>query len=162
MKKAAFLALALASLFGSASAQDAVAAPGAAAAGPAPASVTFLDSKLFDNMLSKELASNKETVEVTITGKMSLNSIPARVDTWITAVGENGELTLRPTDAALKPKFLIGLIPIVYSFIKQNNAERTFDPAKKYNASIIYHVDRNGDSLIDKIVFVRKKDEKAK
>lgn len=154
MKKAAILALALAALSTGACAQDAKDAKEAAP----PASVTFLDSKLFDNMLSKELGANKETVEVTITGKMSLNSIPARVDTWITAVGENGELTLRPQDSSLKPKFIIGLIPIVYSFIKQQNIERTFEPAKKYNASIIYHVDRNGDSLIDKIVFVRKKE----
>ena len=153
-KKTAILALALATLSAGACAQDAKDAKEQAP----PASVTFLDSKLFDNMLSKELGANKETVEVTITGKMSLNSIPARVDTWITAVGENGELTLRPQDSSLKPKFIIGLIPIVYSFIKQQNIERTFDPAKKYNASIIYHVDRNGDSLIDKIVFVRKKE----
>ena len=150
-KKTAILALALAAFSAGAGAQDAKeAAP--------PASVTFLDSKLFDNMLSKELGANKEVVEVTITGKMSLNSIPARVDTWITAVGENGELTLKPQDPTLRPKFILGLIPIVYSFIKQQNIERTFDPAKKYNASIIYHVDRNGESLIDKIVFVRKKE----
>lgn len=150
-KKTAILALALAAFSAGACAQDAKeAAP--------PASVTFLDSKLFDNMLSKELGANKDIVEVTITGKMSLNSIPPRVDTWITAVGENGELTLKPQDPTLRPKFIIGLIPIVYSFIKQQNFERTFDPAKKYNASIIYHVDRNGESLIDKIVFVRKKE----
>ncbi|MES2322581.1 MAG: hypothetical protein V4633_10000 [Pseudomonadota bacterium] len=152
-KKTAILALALSAMAASACAQ----VQDVKEAAP-PASVTFLDSKLFDNMLSKELGANKETVEVTITGKMSLNSIPARVDTWITAVGENGELTLRPQDPALKPKFILGLIPIVYSFIKQQNIERTFEPAKKYNASIIYHVDRNGESLIDKIVFVRKKE----
>jgi len=152
-KKTAILALALSTMAASACAQ----VQDVKETAP-PASVTFLDSKLFDNMLSKELGANKETVEVTITGKMSLNSIPARVDTWITAVGENGELTLRPQDPALKPKFILGLIPIVYSFIKQQNIERTFEPAKKYNASIIYHVDRNGESLIDKIVFVRKKE----
>ena len=123
----------------------------------APSAMTFMDSRLFDNALSKELGANKDIVEVTIAGKMSLNAIPARVDNWISIVGENGEVSLKPNDPALKPKFLINLIPIVFSFIKQSNAERAFDPAKKYNASIFYHVDKNGDALIEKIVFIRKK-----
>ncbi|MES2148815.1 MAG: hypothetical protein V4508_03385 [Pseudomonadota bacterium] len=153
MKHTALLVLALAA--GAPALADEKTAP------PAPplkeASVTFLDSKLFDNMLSKELSSDKDTVEVNITGRMTLNNIPGRVDAWITAVGESGELTLKPSDPALKPKFILGLIPIVYSFIKQSSAERNLDPVKKYNASIIYHIDKAGESVIDRIVFVRKK-----
>jgi hypothetical protein len=37
------------------------------------------------------------------------------------------------------------------------NAERAWDPAKKYNATVQYVVDRNGESSIEKIVFTRKK-----
>lgn len=119
--------------------------------------ITFLDSKLFDGQLSKELQGDNDTVEVKITGKMSLNNIPARVDKWITIVGENGELVVKATDPALEPKFLFALIPFIYSFLKQTNDERTFESAKKYNATILYRIDASGDSLIDKIIFTRKK-----
>lgn len=144
----------------------ALAAPPAFAAEPTPAPapaaeaapITFLDSTLFDNMLSRELGKGKGEVEVTISGKISLNSIPPRVDKWITAVAEQGEVTLKPADTALKPKFVLALLPVVYSFIKQANAERTMNPASKYNANVVYHIDKSGESVIDKIIFVKKKD----
>ncbi|GJJ00727.1 hypothetical protein RugamoR64_12650 [Duganella rhizosphaerae] len=133
-----------------------------AAETPAPAAdsapITFLDSTLFDNLLSRELGKGKNEVEVNISGKISLNSIPPRVDKWITAVAEQGEVTLKPADPALKPKFILALLPVVYSFIKQANAERSMNSANQYNAQVIYHIDKSGESVIDKIVFVKKKE----
>jgi hypothetical protein len=126
----------------------------------APKPITFLDSKLFDNMLSKELSVEKDVVEVAISGKMSLNNIPARIDKWISLVAENGEVQLVATEPALKPKFVMGLlslIPTVYSYFKKTSEERTLEPAKKYNATIIYQLDKNGESIIEKIVFTRRK-----
>ncbi|MFC0168155.1 hypothetical protein ACFFKC_08690 [Pseudoduganella danionis] len=130
----------------------------AAAAAPAtPPSVTFLDSTLFDNMLSRELNKGTNEVEVVISGKMSLNNIPPRVDKWITAVAEEGEVTLKPVDNALKPKFVLALLPVVYSFLKQSTIERQVSVAAKYNAAVVYHIDKNsGESVIDKIVFQKK------
>lgn len=149
MKKVALLALLICVLAGTARAEGGTVEKSS--------SVTFLDSKLFDSMLSKELSSDKDVVEVAISGRVSLSSIPARVDTWITMVGENGELTVKTAEPTLKPKFVLALLPIVYAFIKESSVERTFAPAKNYNASIIYHVDRSGESIIDKIVFEKKK-----
>ena len=123
----------------------------------APAQVTFFDSRLFDSSLSKELSGDADTVEVTVSGKVSLNNIPNRMDQWLSTVGENGELTLKQAEPQLKPKFIGVLAPIVLSMIKQMNTERTLEPAKKYNATIQYVIDRNGDSSIEKIVFTRKK-----
>ncbi|MDP3785562.1 MAG: hypothetical protein Q8Q55_00535 [Undibacterium sp.] len=122
--------------------------------------LTFLDSKLFDNQLSKELSAEKDVVEVTISGKMSLNSIPGRIDKWITVVGENGEVSVVASEPTLKPKFvgaLLSLIPTVFSFMKKSSEERTLEPAKKYNAIVTYQMDRNGESMIEKIVFTKKK-----
>lgn len=127
---------------------------------PAPTTLTFLDSKLFDNLLSKELGAEKDVVEVIISGKMSLNSISGRIDKWITAVGENGEVSVVASEPSLKPKFigaLLSAIPTIFSYMKKSNDERTLEPAKKYNAIITYQVDRNGESMIEKIVFTRKK-----
>lgn len=146
-------------------AQDAAPAAAAPAAQPAaetpapppPASVVFLDSSLFDNALSNQLASGKDQVEVAITGKISLNSIPQRMDKWITAVATKGEVALtQQADAPLKPKFVLGLLPTIFTFIKMARAENLVDPATKYNATIQYHLDRSGEAVIDKIVFVKK------
>jgi hypothetical protein len=124
---------------------------------PAPAQVTFFDSKVFDSSLSKELARDADTVEVTINGKVSLNKIPERMDQWLTTVSENGELTLKQAEPQLKPKFVLSLAPMVFTMIKQFNSERAFEPAKKYNATIQYVVDRNGEPTIEKIIFTKKK-----
>jgi hypothetical protein len=135
-----------------------VAAPVLAQAqAPAPAQVTFFDSKIFDGSLSRELGREADTVEVTINGKVSLNSIPQRMDQWLSTVGENGELTLKQAEPQLKPKFVLALAPMVFTMLKQFNSERTYEPAKKYNATVQYVVDRNGESTIEKIVFTRKK-----
>lgn len=124
---------------------------------PPPASVVFLDSSLFDNALSNQLSSGKDQVEVAITGKISLNSIPQRMDKWITAVATKGEVALtQQADAPLKPKFVLGLLPTIFTFIKMARAENLVDPATKYNATIQYHLDRSGEAVIDKIVFVKK------
>lgn len=126
-------------------------------AAPPPASVVFLDSSLFDNALASQLAAGKDQVEVAITGKISLNAIPQRMDKWITAVATKGEVALtQQADAPLKPKFVLGLLPTIFSFIKMARAENLVDPANKYNASIQYHLDRSGEAVIDKILFVKK------
>ena len=122
-----------------------------------PAQVTFLDSRLFDSSLSKELDGNADTVEVTVNGKISLNKIPERMDQWLSTVGENGELTLKQAEPQLKPKFIGVIAPIVFAMIKQMNLDRTLEPAKRYNATIQYVIDRNGESSIEKIVFTKKK-----
>ena len=132
-------------------------APAAEPAPPPPASVVFLDSSLFDNALSSQLAAGKEQVEVAITGKISLNAIPGRMDKWITAVATKGEVALtQQAEAPLKPKFVLGLLPTIFSFIKMARTENLVDPATKYNASIQYHLDRTGEAVIDKILFVKK------
>jgi hypothetical protein len=139
-------------------AADAPAAqPAAEPAAPPPASVVFLDSSLFDNALSGQLSAGKDQVEVAITGKISLNAIPPRMDKWITAVATKGEVALtQQVDAPLKPKFILGLLPTIFSFIKMARTESLVDSASKYNASILYHLDRSGEAVIDKIVFVKK------
>jgi len=127
---------------------------------PPPGALTFLDSTIFDNMLSRELNRGNDEVEVAISGRMSLNSIPPRVDKWITAVAEKGEVTLLPVDASLKPKFVLALLPVVYSFLKQAHSERAMSAAGDYNASVVYHIDKaSGESVIDRIVFIKKKKE---
>ena len=119
------------------------------------APLMFMDSKLFDNRLSKELAGTKDTVEVEISGKVSLNSLPPRIDKWISVVGENGQLDIKPVEN--KARSMFGLVSTVYSFLENVRAESVFEPATRYNATIYYRKDGNGDSVIERIVFTKKK-----
>ena len=47
--------------------------------------IMFIDSKLFDGKLSSELDSGKSRVEVDVTSKVTLSSIPERMDKWLSA-----------------------------------------------------------------------------
>lgn len=71
MNKPPVLSLLLAFIF-----TPALAQPNASPDAGTP--LTFMDSKLFDGRLAKELAAGKDIVEVEISGKISLNSGWAR------------------------------------------------------------------------------------
>lgn len=124
---------------------------------PVPAPITFFDSRLFDSKLANDLADGKGEVSVEVAGKISLNNIPARIDKWLTVVGEHGEVVVKSEPPALKPKFLLAVLPVVFSFAQKFNSERLWEPAKQYNAVMVYHVDRDGESVLDRIVFTKKK-----
>lgn len=117
--------------------------------------MVFFDSKLFDARLSKELESGKDRVEIEVTGKVALSAIPARLDKWITRVGEQGTVEVR--EGGTRTRSLFSLIPMIFSAVQVVSEERTLDPAKNYNATIIYKRDANGDTVLDRIVFVPKK-----
>ena len=124
---------------------------------PTTQEITFIDSRLFDGLLAQELEKGNDVIEVKITGRMSTNNLPARIDKWITAVGENGQVTLKASEPAPQAKFFLTLLPIIFSSLKQYSDERIFEAAKKYNATILYRLDATGDSSIHQIVFSRKK-----
>lgn len=117
--------------------------------------MTFMDSRLFDSQLSKELDAGKESVEVDVLGKMSLSALPDRLDKWITRVGETGSVEVRENNTRTRNFF--GLIPMIFSGFKALSEERTLGPAKNYDMSILYRRDASGDTLIERIVFKRKK-----
>lgn len=116
--------------------------------------LTFLDSRLFDSRLSKELGSGRERVEVEVSGKVTLSAIPPRLDKWVTKVGEEGSVELREGPGRTRAFF--SLLPLVFSAFQQASEERMLEPARDYNATILYRRDANGDTLIDRIVFTRR------
>lgn len=137
---------------GSAAAQETShAEPGVPKAG-----LTFLDSKLFDSRLSQELGTGKDKVEVEVSGKVPLSAIPERIDKWIVTVAESGSVEVRETQVQ-RTRSLFGLLPMLFSAFERASEERMFAPAKDYNATILYKRDAGGDTIIDRIVFTRKK-----
>lgn len=145
--------------FGSlANAQEAKEPAAQAEPGMPKAGLTFLDSKLFDSRLSQELGTGKDKIEVEVSGKVPLSAIPERIDKWIVRVAEAGSVEVRETQA-VRTRSLFGLLPMLFSAFERASEERMLDPAKDYNATILYKRDAAGDTIIDRIVFTRKKPE---
>ena len=124
------------------------------------ASLTFMDSKLFDMKLGKELEAGKDVVEVDISGRVPLSNIPPRIDNWVVHSAEEGKVELLQSEPAPKTRFIFSLIPMVFNAfgsLKAMQEERMFDQAKRYDTKIYYKKDETGDTLIDKIVLIKRK-----
>lgn len=122
--------------------------------------LTFMDSKLFDMRLGKELASGKDVVVVDISGHVPLSNIPARIDNWVVRSAEEGKVELLPSEAAPKTRFLFSLVPMLFSAygsFKHMQEENMFDKAKEYDTKIYFKKDDLGETLIEKIVLTRRK-----
>jgi hypothetical protein len=122
--------------------------------------LTFMDSKLFDVKLSKELESGKEIVEVDVSGRVPLSNIPGRIDKWVVKSAEEGKVELLQSEPAPKTRFIFSLIPMVFNavgFMKNVQEEKIFDHAKNYDTKIYYKKDESGETLIEKIVMTRRK-----
>lgn len=119
--------------------------------------VTFLDSRLFDRRLSKELDAGKDRVEVDVTSKVSLSSIPERMDKWLVAVAEEGSVEFKLVETApQRTRFLFGLIPLAFSSLKAIEENRMYQPSRNYNVTVFYKKGESGDATIEKIVFSKK------
>lgn len=125
-----------------------------AAKGP----VTFLDSALFDRRLAKELQAGGERVEVDVTSKVSLSSIPGRMDKWLVAVAEEGNVEFKQVETTpQRTRFLFGLLPMVFSSLKAMEEERMYRTSKNYDVVVFYKKGESGDATIEKLVFSKRK-----
>lgn len=122
-----------------------------------PNQMTFFDSKLFDAKLSKEMETGKNRIEVEVTGRVQLSSIPDRIDRWVTKVGEEGKVEVKQSEPAVRTRSLFGIIPMIFEGFKRMKEERMYEPASNYDATILYRKDAAGDTLIEKVIFTRKK-----
>lgn len=122
--------------------------------------LTFMDSKLFDGKLSKELDSGKDVVEIDVSGRMPLNNIPSRIDRWLIRSADEGTVETLESPPRVHSRALFALVPMVFSafgFLKNMQDDKMYEPAKHYDTKIYYRKDDNGDSLIDKIVLIKRK-----
>lgn len=153
MVKQFLLALALIAACAPAFAQDRM----DSGAGPQQ-KITFLDSKLFDTRLSAELDSGKSVVEVEVSGRVPLSSIPGRIDRWITNVAERGgAVEIKEAGPEVRTRGLFdGLFSMVFTAFEKMSEERLYAPSRQYNATLLYRKDANGDTVISKIIFTKK------
>lgn len=122
--------------------------------------VTFMDSKLFDAKLGKELESGKDVVEVEVSGRVPLSNIPARMDRWLVKSAEEGKVELLQSETVPKTRTLFGFIPLVFNAVgmmKNYHEEKVLDHAKNYDTQIFYKKDDQGETLIEKVVMTKRK-----
>lgn len=127
---------------------------------PSNTRLTFMDSKLFDAKLAKELESGVDTVDIDVSGHVSLNNIPPRMDKWMVKSAETGRVELLPIEQAPKQKFLFSLVSMVFSafsFLSETKEEKMYDQVKGYDTKVYYKKDGSGESLIERIVLTRRK-----
>lgn len=126
----------------------------------AKSSMTFMDSKLFDMKLSRELESGKDMVEVDVSGRIPLSNIPPRIDKWVVRSAEEGKVELLPSESAPKTRAIFGFIPMIFNAfgsLKNMQEERMVDQIRRYDTRIYYKKDEAGETLIDKIVLIKRK-----
>ena len=140
---------------------------GAPAKSPAPAAkpggttagMTFMDSKLFDAKLAKELESGVNTVSVAVGGRITLNSIPPRMDRWLVKCAEAGTVEFLPIEQAPQTRFFFALISLAFSampFLKDMKEEQMYDKITGYDAKVYYRRAEGGDAVIDRMILTKR------
>ena len=155
MKYAGCLVLLICLLVPPASAVPEAATPTPSFQQAASDSISYINSGSFDKRLSKILAEDPDTVTVTFPVPFDTDTIPERIDNWLTMVEDHdGIVDLKPEVPKVAQRGLIGeamsLVASTYGSIKK---KRQYRHVKDYDA-LVYYEAKSGE--ITRIVFTRK------
>ncbi|MDD5030155.1 MAG: hypothetical protein PHH58_11745 [Rhodoferax sp.] len=126
--------------------------------------LTFVDWQGFDRELTGSLSSPLPKVDVSFYDRVTPSTLPERLQRWMASV-ESGGGTVKvvPPKSSLtakSPFLLISAISSLWSAnktIKDMSNQAQFNSAQDYDAEIILRQDDQGDSVVDKVVFVKRK-----
>ncbi len=124
----------------------------------------FFDSAIFDAKIANVLAKNPDQIEIGITGHISTNAIPARLDKWMSKAAEKGDLDMKAVDKTEAQSKALFLFAPLFSFLFQHggdqwskyNEEHAFDDLGNYNVTIYYDTDATNDVTLKKVVLTHK------
>lgn len=130
-----------------------------------PANVLFMDSVMFDNKLAGEMEKKNDKIEISVTGKVSINQMPPRLDRWLTRVSERGDVSVKPVEPVVAPTKSIFLLAPLFSIFNNGkdtwgkmSAERALARSEDYNATVYCETAPDGEMTIKKVVLTRKSD----
>jgi hypothetical protein len=133
-------------------------------AAPAKSELQFADLQGFDRDLAGSLSSPLPKVDVAFYDRIAPSALPERLQRWMASVeAGGGSVTVVPPESSVtakSPMLLISAASTLWSatkIVKEYAAKAVFDPAHKYDAQIILKQDDKGESLVDKVVFVKRK-----
>jgi len=139
---------------------ETAAPPVAAPAAPIASEIEFVDLRTFDSALSGALAAQLPKVEVDFYNRVTPSDLPERLQHWMASV-ETGGGTVKvvPPPGSITPKDPLLLFSALWNAIKlaraaADSAQRK--PAQAYNAQIYLKADAQGESVVDKIVFLQR------
>lgn len=129
---------------------------------PKPA-LAFVDLQGFDSELSQSLGAPLPTVQVSFYDKITPSALPLRLQTWLSSVeAGGGKVKVVPpkSDISAKDPFmLLSLASSLWSaskVAKEMAVKAQFNAAQAYNVELILKDDGTGQSVVDRVVFVRR------
>ena len=133
-------------------------------ANPPKPDMQFVDLQGFDRDLGSALSAPLPRVDVAFYDRVSPNALPERLQRWMASV-ENGGGTVKvippkSSVTAKSPLLLISAISTLWSassIAKDMAANAQFKAARAFDAEILLKTDDRGDSVVDKVVFVKRK-----
>ena len=126
--------------------------------------LNFIDIAKFDRDMAASLADKYEAVEVKFYEKVSPNSMPERLQNWLSSVEKTGGRVdvYRPAGEPVSkdPFSLISLASTLFSALKSKAMvpfDKNYDSAKGRNAIIQLERNKDGNVVVSSISFVKTK-----
>ena len=126
--------------------------------------LNFIDIAKFDRDMAVSLADKYEAVEVKFYEKVSPNSMPERLQNWLSSVEKTGgKVEVKRPEGEPIPKdafSLISLASTLFSFLKSKALipfDNNYKSAKDRNAIIQLERSKEGNVVVSSITFVKTK-----
>ena len=119
----------------------------------AQAEVIFLDSFSFDRKLSASLGAGQQQVEVLFPAAITLNSIPVRMDKWLSKVEKFGGKVEIQAEPEQGRGFVSEILDFFVKLYEMAEESLIYAPAKDYNVRIHY---KPNTGIITRMSFLRK------
>jgi len=125
--------------------------------------IAFVDLQGFDADLSTSLGAPLPKVQVSFYDKITPSALPLRLQTWLSSVeAGGGKVKVVPpkSDISAKDPFLLmSLASSLWSaskIAKEAAIKAQFYAAQAYNVELVLKDDGTGQSVVDKVVFVKR------
>jgi len=123
----------------------------------------FVDLQVFDRALGGALGAPLPRVDVAFYDRVTPSALPERLQKWMAAVeAGGGAIKVMPPPSTVTAKSPFLLISAISSMWSASRAAREYSheaevkAARDYDAEIILRQDDRGDTLVDKVVFLRR------
>lgn len=134
-----------------------------AQAKPASPLLQFLDLQSFDRELSRSLAAPLPAVEVAFHDRVSPSAMPERLQKWMASVeAGGGAVRVVPPPSSVtarNPLMLVSALTTLWSAGRMAQSvaqDAQFKAAQTHDAEIRLKTDERGQTVVDRVVFVRR------
>lgn len=135
----------------------------AESAAPPKSQVQFVDLQDFDRDLVKSFGAPLPRVDVSFYDRITPSVLPERLQKWMASVEAGGgtvKVTQPPSSVTAKnPFLLISLLSTIWTASKtahEYSQQAQYKVAHAYDAEIKLKLDDKGETVVDKVAFVRR------